>query len=75
MRIASIVSRRFSINVLLLVVLLTALVYAPRQAVAVPPAWCEEMGCVEWSLETGCTATMFAACLMMGLQCAGGTVF
>jgi hypothetical protein len=59
MRIASIVSRRLSINVLLLVVLLTALVYAPPQAAAVPPVWCEEMGCVEWSLETGCTATMF----------------
>jgi hypothetical protein len=74
MRIASIARRRLSIHVLVLVVLLTTLVSAPPQTAAVPPVWCEEMGCVEWSLETGCTATMFCCVLMMGPQCAGGTV-
>jgi len=59
MRIASILRHRLSINILVLVALLAAWVYASPQAAAVPPVWCEEMGCVEWSLETGCTATMF----------------
>ena len=59
MRIASILRRRLSIKIFVLVVLLAAWVYVPPQAAAVPPAWCEEMGCVEWSAENGCTATMF----------------
>ena len=58
MRIASILRHRLSISVLVLVILLTGSVYAPPQATAVP-ARCEEMGCVEWSVEKGCTAEMF----------------
>ena len=60
MKTASVLSRkRLSINVLVLVVALIACVYAPPPVAEVAPAWCEEMGCVEWSVEKGCTATMF----------------
>ena len=60
MKITSSLSRyRLFINILVLAVALTAWAYAPPPVAAVDPAWCEEMGCVEWSAEKGCTATMF----------------
>ncbi len=59
MRVTSILSRyRLITNVLALCVALTALVYSQPHALA-EPAQCQEMGCVEWSAENGCTATMF----------------
>jgi hypothetical protein len=70
MKSSSILSRyRLVINLLALVIALTAWAYAPPP-VAANPAWCEEMGCVEWSAESGCTATMFC-CLFNdgGVMC------
>ena len=70
MKIASVLSRyRLLINILALGLALTAWVYAPSP-VAADSAWCEEMGCVEWSAEHGCTATMFC-CLFNdgGVMC------
>ena len=49
---------RLLINVLALALCLAAWAYGPPPTGA-NPAWCEEMGCVEWSAEKGCTATMF----------------
>ena len=60
MKIASVLSRyRLLIIILALVVALVAWVYEPPPIAAVDSAWCEDMGCVEWSAEKGCTATMF----------------
>lgn len=59
MKITSILSRyRLSIKLLVLSLTLVACVYIASPAAA-NPVWCEEMGCVEWSQEHGCTATMF----------------
>ena len=59
MKITSIFSHyRLSIKILVLVLALVTWVYTPPPVDA-NPAWCEEMGCVEWSAEKGCSATMF----------------
>jgi len=59
MKIASVLSRyRLLVNVVALALALSALAYAPPPAFA-DPARCENMGCVEWSAENGCTATMY----------------
>lgn len=59
MKIAAVVSRyRLVLNILALAITLAAWVYAPPR-VAANPAWCEEMGCVDWDAQNGCTATMF----------------
>ena len=59
MKVTSILSHyRLIMNILALALALVAWVCAPPP-VAATPTWCEEMGCVEWSAEKGCTATMF----------------
>jgi hypothetical protein len=58
MKIQSVLSRyRLLTSVLALALALGALAYSPQPALAAPE--CQEMGCVEWSVQTGCTATMF----------------
>jgi hypothetical protein len=49
---------RLLINTLALGFALGALAYSPKAAFA-DPAQCQEMGCVNWSAEKGCTETMF----------------
>ena len=58
MKIASILSR-YRLLMRIRVLALAAWLSAPRPVAIANPAWCEEMGCVEWSAEKGCTATMF----------------
>lgn len=59
MRISSILSHwRRVIYILAFATALIAAIYSPPPVTA-DPARCEEMGCVEWSAEKGCTATMF----------------
>ena len=60
MKIVSVISSyRLVFKILTLAIVLTAWVYAPPRVAANPFAWCEEMGCVEWDAQNGCTATMF----------------
>ncbi len=59
MNIASTFSRyRVLVNTLALALALIAWAYAPPPASA-NAVWCQNMGCVEWSAENGCTATMY----------------
>ena len=59
MKISSILSRYgLYIKFLILGLALTVWASVPAPAAA-SPTWCEEMGCVEWNAQNGCTATMF----------------